>query len=40
MYYLDYELSVYFLKFLSFLLLAKFGPAIWNSLERNLTFAI
>ena len=33
-YYPDYEFSVYFLKFLSFFLLAKFGPTIWNSPNR------
>ena len=30
----DDELSVYFSKFLSFFLLAKFGPTIWNSPNR------
>ena len=34
MYYVDYEFSVYFLKFVSFFLLAKFSPTIWNSPNR------
>ena len=31
MYYAGYEFSVYFLKFLSFFLLVKSRPTIWNS---------
>ena len=34
LYYADYEFSVYFVKFLSFFLLAKFGPTNWNSPNR------
>ena len=34
MYYAEFEFSVYFLKLLSFFLLAKFGPTIWNSPNR------
>ena len=34
MFYADYVFSVYFLKFLSFFLLVKFGPTIWNSPSR------
>ena len=34
MYYGDYEFSVYFLTFLSFFILAKSGPTIWNSPNR------
>ena len=39
MYYVDYEFSVYFLKFLSFFFLAKFGPTIWN-FQNRLQFGI
>ena len=34
MYYAEYEFNAYFLKFLLFFLVAKFGPTIWNSPKR------